>query len=80
MTKIKQSYQFTAVFEPDYESGGYTVTIPALPGCISEGETFEEGLKNIREAAELWISATKDRDIEIPNEQEIVVTPIKVAA
>ena len=51
----KKIYQYTAIFEPDKETGGYTVTIPSLPGCISEGDTFEEALKNIKEAASLYL-------------------------
>lgn len=47
--------QNTAIFEPDEEKGGYTVTIPSLPGCISEGDTFEEALHNIQEAASLYV-------------------------
>ena len=43
----KRVYQYTGIFEPAKE-GGYTVTIPSLPGCISEGDTFEEALKNIK--------------------------------
>ena len=35
--------------------GGYSVSLPALPGCYSEGESLEEALANIREAAELWL-------------------------
>jgi len=50
----KKVYNLTAVFEPA-EEGGFAVTIPALPGCISEGETFEEATQNIREAAELYL-------------------------
>ena len=41
-------------FEPSDE-GGYTVYVPALPGCISEGNTLEEARKNIREAIELYL-------------------------
>ncbi|MEK7395907.1 MAG: type II toxin-antitoxin system HicB family antitoxin [Candidatus Poribacteria bacterium] len=41
---IKKFYK--ALFEPQ-EEGGYTVTVPALPGCISEGDTYEEALANI---------------------------------
>ena len=37
------------------EEGGYTVYVPALPGCISQGETYEEALENIREAIELYL-------------------------
>ena len=40
--------------------GGYSVSVPALPGCHSEGDTLEEALANIREAAELWLEATAD--------------------
>ncbi len=53
----KKVYHYTAVFEPDQEAGGFTVTIPALPGCISEGDTFEKALKNIQEAADLYLES-----------------------
>ncbi len=45
---------FKVVLEPS-EEGGYTVYVPALPGCISEGDTLEEALQNIREAIELYL-------------------------
>ncbi|MCS7066041.1 MAG: type II toxin-antitoxin system HicB family antitoxin [Fimbriimonadales bacterium] len=45
---------FKVVLEPSDE-GGYTVYVPALPGCISEGDTLEEALQNIREAIELYL-------------------------
>ena len=44
------------VFEPSDE-GGFTVHVPALPGCISEGDTLDEARKNIREAIEGWLMA-----------------------
>ena len=37
------------------KEGGYTVYVPSLSGCISEGETIEEALKNIKEAVELYL-------------------------
>ncbi len=43
--------------EPD---GGYSVDVPALPGCFSEGDTLEEALAGIREAAETWLLAAPD--------------------
>ncbi|OGY24100.1 MAG: hypothetical protein A2172_00975 [Candidatus Woykebacteria bacterium RBG_13_40_15] len=70
--------KYTAIFEPDKETGGYTVTIPALPGCISEGDTFEEALKNIKEAAELYLEVLKEEKEEIPVEENPVVAPIEV--
>jgi predicted RNase H-like HicB family nuclease len=51
--------RFKAVLEPSDE-GGFTVYIPSLPGCISEGETVEEALKNIQEAAELYLEPVED--------------------
>ncbi|MFZ5828504.1 MAG: type II toxin-antitoxin system HicB family antitoxin [Planctomycetota bacterium] len=47
------------VFEPSDE-GGYTVYVPSLPGCLSEGENREEALKNIREAIELYLEPVDD--------------------
>lgn len=37
------------------EEGGFTVEVPALPGCVSQGETYEEALGNIREAIEAYL-------------------------
>lgn len=45
----------------EQEEGGYTIYVPALPGCISEGETIEEAIKNIKEAIELYL------DIDVKN-------------
>lgn len=42
------------VLEPSDE-GGYTIYVPSLPGCISEGETIDEALENIQEAIELYL-------------------------
>lgn len=75
--KVAKVFQYTAVFEPE-KSGGYSVTIPALPGCISEGDSFEEALANIKEATELYLEDLKNS--EIPREtRPIVVSPIVVA-
>ncbi len=42
------------------EEGGYTVYVPSLPGCISEGDTRDEALANIREAIELYLEPVED--------------------
>ena len=47
------------VFEPS-EDGGFTVYVPALPGCISEGNTLEEATMNIKEAIELYLEPVED--------------------
>ena len=43
--------------------GGFTVHVPALPGCISEGETREDAIANIREAIELYLEPVADDDV-----------------
>ncbi|MBL7684634.1 MAG: type II toxin-antitoxin system HicB family antitoxin [Deltaproteobacteria bacterium] len=47
------------VLEPSSD-GGYTIYVPALPGCISEGDTREEALKNIQEAVSLYLESVED--------------------
>ena len=47
------------VLEPS-EAGGFTAYVPSLPGCISEGDTRDETLANIREAIELYLEPTED--------------------
>ena len=56
------------------EEGGFTVYVPSLPGCVSEGETEEEALKNIREAIDLYLEPVED-DLGATGKQvrEIVV-------
>ena len=58
-------YQYTAIFEPDEKMGGFTVTIPSLPGCISEGDTFEKALQNIQEAASLYLEVMQSKKQEV---------------
>jgi predicted RNase H-like HicB family nuclease len=47
------------VLEPSDE-GGYTVYVPSLPGCISEGDSLEEAMANIREAVDLYLDTVED--------------------
>ncbi len=61
--------EYTIVLEPDEEEGGYTVIVPALPGCISEGDTLEEALENIKEAIELYLDSCRKAGEEIPIEK-----------
>lgn len=60
--------QIKTILEPA-EEGGYTVYVPSLPGCISEGETEEEALANIKEAIELYLE---------PIEDEIFITESRI--
>ncbi|GAB6042952.1 type II toxin-antitoxin system HicB family antitoxin [Endothiovibrio diazotrophicus] len=58
------------VFEPS-EEGGFTVYVPSLPGCISEGKDKEEALRNIREAIELYLEPVDD-DLPMAERAEVM--------
>lgn len=58
------------ILEPS-EEGGFTAIVPSLPGCISEGDTKEEALKNIREAIELYLEPVEDDQIFPPNAETV---------
>jgi predicted RNase H-like HicB family nuclease len=57
------------------EEGGYTVYVPSLPGCISEGEDKESALKNIKEAIELYLEPIDDEIINYDNQviEEVLI-------
>ena len=61
------SVKFTVILEPQ-KDGGFTVSVPALPGCISEGVDREEALKNIKEAIELYLEVLKEDKKPIPQD------------
>ena len=56
--------EYTVILEPDDDGMGYTVTVPALPGCISEGDTMEEALENVQDA--LWGCLAAARELNLP--------------
>ena len=69
--------RFRVILEPN-ELGGYTVTVPLLPGCISEGDTRDGALANIREAIELYIESLQADGEPIPSEETTEETVIEV--
>ena len=78
MKKYQKIYQYTTVFEPA-EEGGYVVSVPALPGCITQGETFEEAVKMAKEAIELYLETLEEDGDDIPIEPKgTIVTQLDV--
>ena len=51
------------LLEPS-EDGGYTVYVPSLPGCISEGDDVDDALHNIQEAIELYLESVEDDEFD----------------
>ncbi len=67
------SYTYSIVLTPA-EEGGFTVTVPSLPGCITEGDSFEEATANAREAIELTLECLKEQGDPIPHELSPSIT------
>ena len=51
------------ILTPDLEDGAYTVTVPALPGCITDGETVDEAVPNAREAIACYLEGETDASL-----------------
>ena len=71
--------RFRVILEPN-ELGGYTAIVPLLPGCISEGDTKEETLANIKEAIELYIESLRVDGEPIPTEETVEEAVVEVTA
>jgi predicted RNase H-like HicB family nuclease len=65
--RYKVNMEIKVVLEKQGE-GGYTIYVPSLPGCTSQGETKEEALENIKEALELFLEADLDETIVLEGE------------
>jgi antitoxin HicB len=63
---MKLEYSIRIERLADADGGGYLATVPDLPGCISDGETPEEALKNVQEAIASWLEAAREWKIDIP--------------
>lgn len=55
--------EYNAIFQKE-EEGGFSVWVAALPGCTSQGETFEEAMANIKEAISLYLEDENEQEIE----------------
>lgn len=76
--KVKKVLKYTVVFEPS-DDGGYVASVPALPGCLSQGETFEETVKMIKDAISGYLTVLKEKGQEIPSEsEEVIISKVEV--
>lgn len=62
----KTEYPFEMRPLSDQEGGGWLIIYPDLPGCMSDGETIEEAMKNGKDALECWLEACREAGREIP--------------
>ncbi len=72
--------RFTVVLSPDIEDGGYVAECPAIPGCISEGDSIEDALANIREAIAGCLESLAARNEPLPAEGSVIVANVEVDA
>ena len=70
--------RYTVLLEPE-EDGGFVVSVPALPGCISQGDTREEALANIREAIALYVEDCREAGDPVPKEADKEFAEVEVA-
>ena len=61
--------RYTILLLPDPDDGGYTATVPALPGCITEGDTLDEVLENVRDAIRLYLDDVREAGEPLPEER-----------
>lgn len=81
--KIPRAFAYSVFYEQATE-GGYVVSVPALPGCHTQGETLEEAERNVKEAIGLYLESLADHGEAIPEEgpsfQGRVRVPVPVPA
>ncbi len=68
--------EYNAIFQKE-EEGGYSVWVPSLSGCTSQGATFEEALENIKEAIALYLEGEKEEEVVDVRNQFMVPIAIK---
>jgi predicted RNase H-like HicB family nuclease len=71
--------KYTVIVEKGRESG-YVAYAPALKGCLSQGETREEALRNVREAMEAYVEALLEDGLPLPTEVDKYTVELEVAA
>lgn len=71
MAEQAKAYMYTVIFIKEPE-GGYSVLVPALPGCFSQGETIPESIEMAREAIEVYLEGLMIHDEPIPEEGETI--------
>ena len=74
----KNILTFSVIFEPADE-GGYVVSVPSLPGGQTQGETFEEAVRMVKDAIKGYIAVMNEQKQEVPKEKaDIIVTKVSI--
>jgi antitoxin HicB len=73
----ERRYKILLREEPE---GGYTVTVPVLPGCVTYGKTLDEAFRMAREAIELYIEILTEKGEDIPSEDGLLEYTLTIGA
>ncbi len=78
MTETTRHY--SVLLTPDSETGGYSVAVPALPGCFTHGDTVDEALREVREAIAVYVELPGGIHAVTEARVEVIVASVVVAA
>ena len=79
--KDQREYTYTVLLDPDPDTGTYTVTVPALPGVVTQGDSIEDAIAQAKEAIQVHIEGLLADGEPIPEERERPqLTTVSVAA
>jgi len=74
----KSIRRYRVILEPE-EDGGYAVWVPALPGCVSQGDTRAEALANIQEAIRCYLESAAKHGEAVPTQEALEEETVEVA-
>lgn len=69
MREVTNVRRYTVLLYPEPEDGGYSVLVPSLPGCVTQGETVEEALARAREAIAGHVATLEELGEDVPEEE-----------
>lgn len=78
MKTTKKEIQYNAIFRPEPE-GGFTVLVPALPGCVSYGRTFTEAKHMIADAIEGYVASLRKHRELVPSDEETFISLVRLS-
>ena len=79
----QEQVRYTILLDPDPEDGTYTVTVPALPGIVTQGSSIEEAIAMAKDAIELHLEGLVAHGEPIPREHyppQVLTVPVRVAS
>ena len=76
---MKDELKYPIVIYPA-EEGGYVAEVPALKGCLAQGETLADCLKELRKVQSLWLESARRNKEKVPNAADVVAKLRKMVA